>query len=69
MNSPGEGHRNSISETCKNKLLPKKTCANVLLLFTLLNFNEIGYKQCNENGVPYFLYNSHGNAIKSAVAK
>lgn len=33
----------------KNKLPPKKFRENLLLLFTLLNFNEIGGKQCKKN--------------------
>ena len=52
----------------ENKLPPKKFRENVLLLFTLLNFSEIGCKQCNENDVPYFLYNSYGNAIESLLS-
>ena len=40
----------------ENKLPPKKFCKN--LLFTLLNFNEIGGKLCNGNDIPYFLYNN-----------
>ena len=33
----------------KTNSRPKKSRKNLLLLFTLLNFNEIGCKQCNQN--------------------
>ena len=51
----------------KTNCCPKKFCKSLPLLFTVLNFNESGCKQCNENDGPYFVtfYTPHMKSVKN----
>ena len=49
-------HRSAKIKSYANKLPPQKIPRKCTLLFTVLNFNEIGCKQCNENDHMAFVF-------------
>ena len=52
----GNSRKSAKIKSHANKLPPQKIPRKCTLLFTLLNFNELGCKQCNENDHMAFVF-------------